>query len=596
MRLFVALLFTALAHGQVQQGQVQQGQAAEQPKKARIEGSVVSISGGPIPRATIRLTGALSIQNGVTSPGAAFSATSDEGGKFVIENIEPGRNYQLTAQRTGFVNARYGARSAQSPGAPLTLEAGASLKGITIGMTPQGVVTGKITDATGDPVQGVLVALMRRGYQRGVRQLMPANTASTNDQGEYRIANLHPGRYYLNASNRNLADLAGATPSGPTTSIPTFYPNAVDAQGAAPIDIAIGQELRGVDIRLRQGRAFAVRGKAVDASGAPLANAMLLAAPKDGGSFAAQALILRNQTQTRPDGSFEIRGLTPGVYNVQAVSTQTGTTRGVGRMEINVADQDINGLVFAASPGSRVTGTVRLEEGDLKALLPAQSPGGNPQQSAALAVTAANAGLAISGVRITVGLTEATPQLVNVMQPGQIKDDGTFAIENVPPGKFMLNVAALPQGVYVKSAQFNGSDVTRTGVDLTSGGGGNLEIVLSNKAASVAGAVAPEKDEAVAGMTVTLWSRDPEPGNPNNGVRTATTDQSGAFQFQNLRPGTYYAAAWEDIDTGLAQYRDFLNLVISDATKVELAESARSSAQVKIIPSIQIKAFEQKLP
>lgn len=591
MRLFIALLFAALAQGQVSQ----QAQPAEPVKKARIEGSIISLAGAPIPRATIRLTSPTRIQDGVASPGAAYSATSDDAGKFVIEDIDPGGNFQLTAQRTGFVNARYGARSANSPGAPLVLEAGASLKGITLTMTPQGVVTGRVTDATGDPIQGVMVALMRRGYQRGVRQMVPSNTAATNDQGEYRIANLSPGRYYLNASSRNIADIAGA-PAGSNTSLPTFYPNAADAQGAAPIDVAVGQELRGIDIRLRQGRVFTVRGKALDAAGAPLANAILLTMPKEPGTSAIAVLTLRSQTQTRADGSFEIRGLTPGAYTVQIVTPQAGTTRNVGRAEINVADQDVGGLVLAVSPGAKVTGTVRLEDGDLKTLMPAQAPGGNPQQSAALAIAASTAGVAISGLRVTVGLVDATPQPLSSAQPGQVNDDGTFTIENVPPGKFLLNVAALPQGVYVKSARFNGSDVTRSEVDLTNGSGGNLDIVLSKKAANVTGSVTPEKDESVAGMIVSLWTGDPEPGSVNNGVRMATADQNGGFQFQNLRPGTYYAAAWEDIDSGLAQARDFLNLVAGDAVKLEVAEGGNSFAQLKIVPAAKIKAAEEKLP
>lgn len=587
MRFFLVLLLAALAHGQVSQ----QAQPSEPVKKARIEGSVVSLAGGPIPRATIRLSSPARIQDGVASPGAAYSATSDDAGKFVIEDIDPGGNFQLSAQRTGYVNARYGARSVNSPGAPLVLEAGASLKGITLTMTPQGVVTGRVTDATGDPIQGVMVALMRRGYQRGVRQMVPSNTATTNDQGEYRIANLSSGRYYLNASSRNIADIAGAN-----TSLPTFYPNAVDAQGAAPIDVAVGQELRGIDIRLRQGRAFTVRGKALDAAGAPLVNAILSAMPKEPGTSAVTALALRSQAQTRADGSFEIRGLTSGAYTVQIVTPQAGTTRNVGRAEINVADQDVGGLVLTVSPGAKVTGTVRLEDGDLKTLMPAQASGANPQTSAALAIAATNAGAAISGLRVTVGLVDATPQPLNSAQPGQVKDDGTFTIENVPPGKFMMNVAALPQGVYVKSARFNGADVTRSEVDLTNGSGGNLDIVLSKKAANVTGMVTPEKDESVAGMIVSLWTGDPEPGSVNNGVRMATSDQNGGFQFQNLRPGTYYAAAWEDIDTGLAQARDFLKLMTGDAVKLEVAEGGQSSAQLKIVPTAKIKAAEEKLP
>ena len=155
----------------------------EPPKKARLEGSVVSLTGAPVPRAQLRLQ---MIQSGQLEN---FTATTDDAGKFVFENVEPGLYNTLTAQRPGFVQGRYGARSATSPGAPLQVEPGAALKGLTITMTPQGVISGRITDSNGDPVQNVQVTLLRRGYQRGVRQLLASNSASTNDQGDYRIAN-----------------------------------------------------------------------------------------------------------------------------------------------------------------------------------------------------------------------------------------------------------------------------------------------------------------------------------------------------------------------------------------------------------------------
>ncbi len=94
MRLFPLLLFAALASGIVlaQQVQPQPVRGAEAPKTARIEGVVVSLTGGPVPRAAVRLTGQPIVVNGSAGPGASYGATTDEAGKFAIENIDPGRN------------------------------------------------------------------------------------------------------------------------------------------------------------------------------------------------------------------------------------------------------------------------------------------------------------------------------------------------------------------------------------------------------------------------------------------------------------------------------------------------------------------------
>ena len=65
-----------------------------------------------------------------------------------------------------------------------------------------------------------------------------------------------------------------------------------------------------------------------------------------------------------------------------------------GRVEVTVADANIDGLVLPLGPGPEITGTVRLEDGDIATLLkPAQNtPGagvaGNPLVAARLAACA----------------------------------------------------------------------------------------------------------------------------------------------------------------------------------------------------------------
>ncbi len=172
MRLFVFCLAIAAASAQSINSPANPAQPAnraqpgDSPKKARLEGSVVSLTGEAIPRATVRLQGG-TIQPG--QPATGLTATADDAGKFVFADISPGTNYQLSVQRPGYIPARYGARSANAPGAPLSLDDGQVLKGLTITMTPQGVVTGKVTDRDNDPIQGAQVILLRSGYQRGVR-------------------------------------------------------------------------------------------------------------------------------------------------------------------------------------------------------------------------------------------------------------------------------------------------------------------------------------------------------------------------------------------------------------------------------------------
>ena len=158
-----------------------------------------------------------------------------------------------------------------------------------------------------------------------------------------------------------------------------------------------------------------------------------------------------------------------------------------------------------------------------------------------------------------------------------------------------LNVISLPQGTYLKSARFGGQDVTNALIDTTSGTGGTLELVFSSKAATVTGSVQNEKGETPAGVMVTLWPKTPD-ASLTGGVHPAFTDQSGAFKFQGLAPGDYYVAAWEDLDSGLAQSADFLSHFTSDASAITLAEGGQESKDLKPVPADKVAVEIAKLP
>src|SRR5207248_1961743 len=131
----------------------------------------------------------------------SYSTTTDAEGKFAMKDIDPGK-YRLSVNRTGFVNAEYGARGAMRPGTTLSLDPKQHLQDVVFRLTPQAVITGRVLDEDGEPVAYVQVQSLRYRYNQGRKQLMPFGGASTNDLGEYRIFSLPPGRYYLSATSR----------------------------------------------------------------------------------------------------------------------------------------------------------------------------------------------------------------------------------------------------------------------------------------------------------------------------------------------------------------------------------------------------------
>ena len=111
-------------------------------------------------------------------------------------------------------------------------------------------------------------------------------SGTTNDRGEYRIARLPAGKYFLQASPEGI--ILGTTllavakePGAPVaTYAGSYYPGVIDAAQAMRVELRAGQEISGVDIQLRRTVTVRITGGLVGPDGAamPRASLMLISA------------------------------------------------------------------------------------------------------------------------------------------------------------------------------------------------------------------------------------------------------------------------------------------------------------------------------
>ncbi len=132
-------------------------------------------------------------QQGPMSPTAPYAATNAAEDKFRIESIEPG-TYMLHAERQGFVRQQYNSRATNLLGTPLAIAAAAELKELNFKLIPQAIVTGRVLDDEGEPIADITLQVYRSIRIRSVQQLRQSGASQTNDTGEFRIADLAPGR------------------------------------------------------------------------------------------------------------------------------------------------------------------------------------------------------------------------------------------------------------------------------------------------------------------------------------------------------------------------------------------------------------------
>ena len=77
------------------------------------------------------------------------------------------------------------------------IASGEHVKDIPVRLIPSALVSGKVRDEYNDPVQDVEIRVMAAQMRLGQHVSAVAGKAITDDRGEYRIAGLHPGKYYV---------------------------------------------------------------------------------------------------------------------------------------------------------------------------------------------------------------------------------------------------------------------------------------------------------------------------------------------------------------------------------------------------------------
>ena len=376
---------------------------------ARVEGTVRTVTGEPVARATIQL---------VNSPGtffitpegvrglAGFTAITDDSGKFALENVQPGRNYRLIAMKAGFLDSTLPAQ--------LTLNSGETIRELVIQMAEQGVVTGRVMDSNGNPLVGASVSLQQTRYANGGRLLVAAAAQTTDDRGVYRFANVSPGRYYVVASDttNRREETNPNFKSGQLANIQTYYPSAENAEAARPIDVS-RDGAQNIDILMRRVATFALRGRVTDEeTGAPLAGAGVVIVAVNGRGTRASGY----SRQAGADGAFVFTGVPPASYVLEAGPgvTPPGATRRIGSAEAVVASADVFDVSIRVGNGISIRGTVQLDGG-----------GGLPPSFFTIPPSV---------------LLEEGPLRAALRLRGRVLNDGTFTLDAVRPGRFQVSL------------------------------------------------------------------------------------------------------------------------------------------------------------
>jgi protocatechuate 3,4-dioxygenase beta subunit len=522
----------------------------EDKTSASIQGVVVKDPGDqPLKKATVQVVGE-------DDGASAYTAVSDAEGRFEISSLQPGR-YRIFVERTGFIEVDKNGR--RLPGAALSLQAGQSVKDFQLRMLPAAVVTGRVVDQDGDPMANVEISVLHYGYSSGRRELEQERSERTNDVGEFRIGGLLTGRYFISASPApDFSSAPAAKESDENVAktdlgyVTTYYPGTTDRTQATPLELHPGDEVP-IDFTLVPTRTFRVRGSVASArgSGDAMGRAVVMLHPKEFNEIFSAAEVAK-------DGNFEIRGVAPGSYTI-TVMRSTGETAQVTHQDLEVVAADVNNLRLVPMQGSQIHGQLQIENSrrsDVSQLAVLLRPKGGNDNGAVVG-----------------------------SEQGRVKADGSFELQNVSPGTYMVTVAGGSRSLrdyFLKKVIAAGRDVTDTGLVVPSGAAFSMNVIVSPAAASILGTVLDDKNQPVGNATVVAVP-DPSHQGQLDRYQQAMSDQRGHFTLHGLSPGSYTVFAWEHVEEGAYYDPDFLKDYEQRGETVRLAEGARQTVLLKVL-------------
>jgi len=511
----------------------------------------------------------------------AWATTRTDGsGRFSFEGL-PAGNYDLRALKQGLGTAIYGADSVRELGDTITLADGETRANLKLRFLHSATVSGRVVDADGDPISGAQVSLLHPGRNLGERVLTNAQSASTNDRGEYKITT-DSGEYYLRCTpvtQRQWRQLRTEV------MVPLYFGGARDSKDAAPVYLRGGDALSGIDFRMTAEAPAKITGHV---AGVPQLDPPLESLAEGQGPRAnnirnrhvdpqaGQAVMVEMSTAgdgqnnfgnsgtsaQAPDFRFEMPENVPGRYRLQA--TVRAKDKTYYASQIVDAHEGTNEIVLAMAPAVALKGHLKLEG-------PSRQP--------------------LEGYTVMLAQPGMGPRAGNYTS--SVKKDGSFVIEDVPPGEWLLNFNPSETGVFEKSVLLGDKDFLYKRLEIPPGSDAPLLIVLSSNTAVVSG----EIDAGDAGGAAKRAGILLEPIGKWHALArfyySVLADDNGKFKVNGVAPGKYKIFALEKIAAGSfrnVESAELLEAALKDqAEELDVTEGAKIELHPKLIPEDRAK-------
>lgn len=498
-----------------------------------LSGTVVnSVTGESISRAMVRLSGQSS-RNGF----------SDSEGHFQFENL-PAGPVMLTAQKPGY----YSEQDATGY-SPHSIQLGPNTGSQTIKLQPMSAISGRVTDASGQPIERMIVRLICRTLRDGRKIWEPRGMSETNEDGHFRFPNLMPATYYLSVGPAQSDGQILAAGQKPATGFPhLYYPGVPDLSSAAPIPLSAGQQAQ-ADFSLNPVPVYEVTGS-ISGQGADRGVGLITS------TASGDDLMLPAKINSEL-GTFCLDSVPAGSYVLKAVSNSEGQPlRAEARITVAA---NLDNVHLAMAPVMSIPVVVHLQSRSSSSGAPASAGRWNESRPP-----------------LSVGLLPTQPNATESFSTYQHRGPGNFGLvlQNIEPGTYSVSLTP-QQPWYVQSASYGQTNVLYDDVTVAAAQSYPLEVTLRDDGASLTinvrdlgSAAHPRADVLVLPQPVSKLA-------PHvlHGMTNPYTDM-------DLAPGDYLIFAFDHLDGLEYTNPDGLSSYAPQAAHVTL--SANQQAQISV--------------
>jgi hypothetical protein len=467
-------------------------------------------------------------------------------GKFQFDGLPAGQS-TITVRKPGFFTEE---EIQPSGGGQRLATTGPNTSPIALKLIPEGVIYGKISGDDSEPIEGLPIQLLVQRLQNGRKVWEERTGATTDEEGMFRIAELHPGNYFLSAgpSRAPVTFPCKLSQSGAQGIPVTFYPSGSDLAAASPISITPGKRFE-VNLSISPRPFYRVSGRVAGYGQGQYVNLEVL--DSTGKSVA-------NNSRFDPaNGSFQILSIPAGAYALRADSPGAQGQALTATIPL-IVNSDLSGIHVRLMPTVSIpirmqlissrTGSERLPEQEN------WSP-------AYLQLVSRDNG--------------STEMRYGAQQVGE-RGNSSLQLQNVAPGTYEVEIN--PNGMfYVQSATSGTTNLLESRLSIAPGGSVQpIEIVMRDDVASLSGNVSSDNQP----LSATVMAI-PERSSAQPFLQPA--DSNGSFQFPFLPPGAYKVLAVDHAEQLEYSNPDVLRKYLSKARDTTLSADQAARIDLELV-------------